>query len=159
MRMRYKVPMYMFGFLSPILVPLILIPWAERVIVLVTGDKLDQASRRLAGPNARDCGRIRIDGDARQAKNCALSAFRDKKPFRMRYQLWDISFVDATQEVSLVGAQDGHVYELSSWFGFSSAVFGEDVSSERCGEPVAFETRTLGSGKNRDMIECVRRRN
>jgi hypothetical protein len=158
MHMRYKIPLYVFLLLSPILVPLILIPWAERIIVLVTGDKLDQASRRLAGPNARDCGRIRFDGDARQAKNCTLSAFRDKKPFRMRYQLWDTSFVDATQEVSLVGAQDGHVYELSSWFGFSSAVFGEDVSSERCAEPVAFEARTLGSGKSTDLIECVRLR-
>ncbi len=106
----------------------------------MTGDKLNQASRRLAGPNARDCGRIRVDGDARQAKDCALSAFRDKKPFRMRYQLWDVSFVDATQEVSLVGAQDGHVYELTSWLGFSSAVFGEDVSSERCVERVGLSS-------------------
>jgi hypothetical protein len=161
MRMRYKLPLYVFLFLSPILVPVILVilsAWMERAIVLVAGDNLDQASRRLAGPNATNCGRTATDGDARRAKNCVLAAFRERRSFRVRYQLWDITYVDATKEVSLVGAPDGHVYELSSWFGFQSSTLGEDVSSQRCGEPIAFETRIDGSGEDRGMIECVWRR-
>ena len=76
----------------------------------------------------------------------------------MRYALWDISFVDATKEVSLVGAPDGHVYELTSWFGIQSGPFGEDVSTQQCGEPVDFEARELGVGKGTGVVQCIYRR-
>jgi hypothetical protein len=65
--------------------------------------------------------------------------------------------VDAGPTVSLVGAQDGHVYELS-FFGsaYGGSIFGDSVSTKRCNEPVAFETRTEMFGKNRGIVSCVR---
>jgi hypothetical protein len=115
----------------PIFVPFAIVPLADRAIVTITGDKLDRASKRLAGPNATNCGHVRFGSDARKASLCALTAFRDKKPFRVRYSLWDITFVDATKDVSMVGAPDGHVYELSSYYGFHSPASGEDVTTEQ----------------------------
>src|SRR5450432_3058602 len=111
MRMRYKVAAWALG-LSPILVPIIIVPLAERIIVTIIGDKLERASKMLAGPTATNCGHVPFGGDARKASTCALTAFRDKKLFRVRYSLWDISFVDATEDVSVIGAPNGHVYEL-----------------------------------------------
>jgi hypothetical protein len=185
MRMRYKLPMYLFLFLSPILVPLVLIPWAERVIVLVTGDKLDQASHRLAGPNAlilvpfagrsivwvtgdrldwatwrlasnaTNCGRVRFDDpDARQASKCVLSVVRERRPFRVRY---DMIGIDARPSISLVGAPDGRVYELSSSTSANVvAIFGESVSTRLCDEPVAFESLGELFRRSRGVISCAR---
>jgi len=151
MRTRYKFS------IGLVLLSLILVPFfspARPYIVWVTGDRMDWATRKLAGSNATNCGRVRgDDGDARQASNCALSAFRDKKSFRVRY---DLISTDAGPTISLVGAPDGHLYELSF---FSSAyggpIFGDRVNVKRCYEPVAFETRTEMFGKNRGIVSCV----
>ena len=158
MRIPYLLGIGALGLLSPILLPFVVIPPVEKAIVSVIGDKLERASRQLAGPGAKDCGRVHFNGDGRAASNCALGAFRNKNPFRVRYALWDVSFVDASKEVSLVGAPDGHVYELTSWFGVQSGQFGEDVTSQRCGEPVDFEARELGAGKGIGVMQCVYRR-
>jgi hypothetical protein len=141
--------------LSLILVLAGLTSFARPYIVWVTGDRLDWANRKLAGSSARNCGRVYArDGDARRPTDCALSAFRDKKPFRVRY---DLIGIDAGPTVSLVGAPDGRVYELSFLSSaYGGSIFGESVRTERCQEPVAFVTRTEMFGKNIGVISCVR---
>jgi hypothetical protein len=140
--------------LSLILVLAGLTSFAHPYIVWVTGDRMDWASRKLAGSNATNCGRVHsADVDARHASNCALSAFRDKRPFRVRY---DLIGVDAGPTVSLVGAQDGHVYELSFLSSaYGGSIFGGSVETKRCDEPVAFGTLSEMFAKSRGIISCV----
>src|SRR6266436_2062015 len=115
-----------------------LVPFAGRSIVWVTGDRLDWATWRLAS-NATNCGRVRAeDRNAGQTSNCVLSAVRERRPFRVRY---DMIGIDASPSISLVGTPDGHVYELSSSVSADVvAIFGESVRTRRCEEPVAFES-------------------
>jgi hypothetical protein len=154
MQTRYKLLVGALWLLILYLMFPFLSPFASGPIVWVTGDRLDWASRRLAGWNAKNCGHVPADGDAREASNCVLSALRDKKPFRVRY---DLMSVDADPAVSLVGAPDGHLYRLSfesTPFGGSS-IFGSSVSTARCQEPVAFYP-FRDMGKERGMISCSR---
>jgi len=138
---------------SPILIPVV-IAIVERPVVWAVGDKLEHASRRLAGPGSRDCGSGTSSSDTLQASNCAVASFQQKRPFRVRYTSWRFN-VDAGEQVSLVGAPDGKVYKLSTWYGNYSGAFGEDVSTERCVEPVVFEPHPDASGENTGIIDCV----
>jgi hypothetical protein len=121
-------------------------------VTWVTGDRMDWASRKLAGWDARNCGHVPADGDAREASTCVLSAFREKRSFRVRY---DLVGVDAGPTVSLVWAPDGHIYRL---FFLSHPVggpiFGTSVHVKRCQEPVVFEKLTDVSIVDRGMITC-----
>jgi hypothetical protein len=57
-------------------------------------ENLDRFLRKLAGNEAIDCGQVSIDGPTLPASDCALKAFRAKKPFFVRYTLQGIdSFV------------------------------------------------------------------
>jgi len=124
----------------------------------VTGDRIDWASRRLAGWNARNCGRVHADGDAREASSCVLSALRDGRSFQVRF---DLLGADAGPTVSLVGDGDGHVYHLfflshpvgGSFFG-GDTIFGSRVDVKHCQEPIVFEKLTDQSGLDRGRIRC-----
>jgi len=84
-------------------------PAASGPLVRLIGDKLDWKSRRLAGWSATDCGRVEPNADGTKASACVLKAFQDKKPFRVRYDLMSIDEVTAH---AIVGARDGHVYQI-----------------------------------------------
>jgi hypothetical protein len=43
--------------------------------------------RRLAGNGAIDCGRVALGKDATSTNECALAAFRAKRPFFVRYEV------------------------------------------------------------------------
>ena len=127
--------------------PLLPITW-------VTGDRMDWASRHLAGRKERNCGRVPAGGDAREASSCVLSAFRDKESFRVRY---DLIGVDAGPTVSLVGARDGHLYRLSFLsHPVGGPIFGGSLDVKRCQEPVVFEKLMDLSMEDRGMITCNR---
>jgi hypothetical protein len=97
---------------------------------------------------------INMDPDARQASNCVLLAVRERRPFRVRY---DMLGIDASPSISLVGAPDGHVYEPSSSTSSDVvAIFGESVSTRRCEEPVAFESLGELFRRSRGVISCAR---
>ena len=133
----------------------ILIVGVQRWIVDAIGERIDWAGRRLAGKNARDCGRVSSDGDAREASNCVVTAVRERKAFRV---LYDVPDVDYVRKISLVGDADGHVYELYASSSGSSPVFGGDVEMKRCREPVTFGRRfDMWSSKDRGMIYCFGR--
>ena len=123
-------------------------------ITWVTGDRMDWTTRRLAGSGARNCGHVSAGGDAREASTCVLSAFHDRRSFRVRY---DLVGVDAGPTMSLVRTPDGHVYELSFLsHPFGGPFFGGDVNVRRCQEPVSFEKLTDLAAKDRGMITCHR---
>lgn len=125
--------------------PLLPITW-------LTGDRMDWATRRLSERGARNCGRVPTNGDAREASTCVVSAFGDRKSFRVRY---DLVGVDAGPTVSLVGVSDGHVYRLSFLsHPVGGSIFGGDVAVKRCQEPVVFERLMDISIKDRGMITC-----
>jgi len=132
----------------------LLSPFARRPIVWIAGDRLDWASRRLAGWNTQNCGWVPADGDAREAANCVLSAVRNRTPFRVRY---DLVSVDAGATLSLVGTPDGRVYQLSYLSRpFGGSIFGDDVATTRCKYPIAFHPFNDMGGRDRGMIGCIR---
>lgn len=153
MRKRYTL---LVGALSLIFLYLLLalaIPAASGPIVWLVGDKLDWESRRLAGRNARNCGRVPIEADAREAYDCVVSAFRDKRPFRVRYET---SNVDEASAVGIVGADDGHIYHLGFLGGsFDGGVnfLRQKVKVWRCPEPINFHKETAWR-KDREIITC-----
>lgn len=48
-------------------------PLASGPLVWIIGDKLDWESRRLAGWNARNCGRVSVDADGGKASRCGIT--------------------------------------------------------------------------------------
>jgi hypothetical protein len=125
--------------------PLLPITW-------VTGDRMDWAIRRLAVWNTRNCGRVQVGGDAREASSCVLSAFHEKSSFRVRF---DLLGVDAGPTVSLVGDSNGHVYQLSFLSTpVGGSIFGGRVDVKHCQEPIVFEKLGDLSGLDRGMIRC-----
>ena len=73
------------------------------------GDRLDREARWLAGWRSVDCGRIRLRNDANPAIDCALYAFRERRPFRVRF---DLQGVDSSPSQGVVFTPSGEVFEL-----------------------------------------------
>ena len=129
------------------------VPAVSGPIVWAIGDKLDWESRRLAGRDARDCGRVPIGAEAREASECVAQAFRDKKPFRVRY---DTMSVDEASAVSIVGAADGHAYHLRFLGGSPDgqvSLLGQTVKNWVCPEPINFHMETVWPN-DRAIITC-----
>jgi hypothetical protein len=87
--------------------------WRSRVEVVAIhtlGDAWEQQSRRLSGSRAIDCGRVRVRGNPKAATECALKAFHEGKPFRVRY---DLQGIDSDVSAGLVYTPDGKLYGLA----------------------------------------------
>jgi hypothetical protein len=143
----------LIGVLFLILIAFSILP-VSNPIVLVMGDKLDRDSKRMAGRNAMDCGRVPIGGDAREASNCVLSAVGDKRPFRVRYET---TSSDQASAVGLIGARDGHIYHLFFLGGAPDGrvhFFTQSVWVTRCPEPIVFH-KQLDWGRDSGMITCL----
>lgn len=101
----------------------------------LTDDRLEQESRKLAGMDAVDCGRVPIAGDPKAASHCALAAQNKGKPFRVRY---DIQGIDSFLAVAVVRTPIGTVSVLQ----YDSDPSGGGrrgpgvIDSWRCPEPV-----------------------
>ena len=122
-------------------------------IFWVIGDKLDWESKRLAGWNAKDCGRVANKGNAGKASDCALGAVQEHKPFRVRYETYSI---DETSAFAIVGSPDGHLHHLGFLGGSPDGAVNllhQNVRIWRCREPIGFhDERDLGV--DRGMIPC-----
>jgi len=122
-------------------------------IVWIIGDKLDWESRRLAGWNARNCGRVSYKHDGGMASECVVKAFRDKEPFRVRYETRS---VDEASAFAIVGARDGHLYHIAFLGGSSDggvSFFHQYITTWRCPEPVSFHKET-DWGRDRGLVSC-----
>jgi len=62
------------------------VPRATGPIVWLLGDKWDWESSGLAGWNARNCGSVGFNTDARHGSKCVMTSLRNKVPFRVRYE-------------------------------------------------------------------------
>jgi hypothetical protein len=96
---------------------------------------LDSESKRLAGAHAIDCGRVLLDGNPKAATNCALSAQKAGKPFRLRY---DLQGVDSEVALAIVRTPEGTVCRLlyDSDPSGGGRRGGGVVFSRRCPDPV-----------------------
>ena len=73
------------------------------------GDRLDREARWLAGWRSVDCGHIRLRSDANPAIDCALYAFREHRPFRVRF---DLQGINSSPSQGVVFTPAGEVVEL-----------------------------------------------
>ncbi len=128
-------------------------PIASGPIVWIIGDKLDWESRRLAGWNARNCGRVSYNADGGMASECVVKAFRDKAPFRVRYETISI---DEASAFAVVGGRDGQVYHIGFLGGSpdgSVDFFHQNITTWRCQKPISFH-KEADWGKDRGLISC-----
>ena len=73
-------------------------------------ERLSKAIRRLTGPEAEDCGRVRI-GETRTAVNaCTVRAFRNQRPFFARY---DRRGVDSSLAQLLIRTPAGEMFDVA----------------------------------------------
>jgi hypothetical protein len=87
--------------------------WTRRVEASALrsfGDAWERQSRKLGGPHAVDCGRVRIRSSPDSATQCALNAFHNGKPFRVRY---DLQGIDSNVSAGLVYTPEGKMYGLT----------------------------------------------
>jgi len=82
---------------------------AEAFALHTFGDAWERQSRKLSGPHAIDCGHVSYRGNLTGANECALKAFGQRKPFRVRY---DLRGLDSDISVGLVYTPDGKLYRL-----------------------------------------------
>jgi hypothetical protein len=83
-------------------------------------DEMERQARYLSGWRAIDCGHVRTDVDNNSteelralecANACTITAFRDRKAFRMRH---DVTTMDSTVHYGLIGTPRGEIYALKS---------------------------------------------
>ena len=106
---------------------------------------MEVSSRKLAGPDAINCGRVKIRKDPKVATDCALGAFKENKPFRVRY---DLHGIDSAVSEGLLRASDGKLYATSF---DGDPMGGGGISQERqrftsllCPQPFAVRVRENG---------------
>lgn len=73
------------------------------------GDAWESQSQKISGPHAINCGRVGVRGNPKVATECALKAFREGKPFRVRY---DLQGIDSNVSAGLVYSPEGKLYGL-----------------------------------------------
>lgn len=81
-----------------------------RPLSRLIGDRMDWESQFLAGLGSVNCGRVRINGDASPATQCALYANGEAKPFRVVYE---IQGYDSSVAGAVVRTPSGRMLFLS----------------------------------------------
>ncbi len=92
-------------------------------------DLLEERMTALA-PGAINCGRVGIRVDPHQASNCAMGAFKSKKPFQVRY---DLQGIDSSVAVGWVSTAAGAVIAIS-FDGDPAGRGGTSASRQRVNE-------------------------
>jgi len=79
-------------------------------VTSITGDSMDWHSKRLAGRDGINCGRVRVNGDPTAVTQCALKAQAEHRPF---WVVYNIMGFDSPVAGGVVRTPDGRVYGLS----------------------------------------------
>jgi hypothetical protein len=99
-------------------------------------DLLEQRMKELA-PDAVNCGRVGIRINPQKASNCAMDAFKSKKPFQVRY---DLQGIDSSVAVGWVGSANGKVIAISfdgdPMGGGGTSASRQRVNEKACPQPV-----------------------
>jgi len=110
------------------------------------GDDWERQSRKLSGPHATNCGRVGVRGNPKAATECALKAFREGKPFRVRY---DLQGIDSAVSAGLVYTPEGKLYGLD-FDGDPAGGGGTSWSRQRVGKmacPLPFQMYVNPNGR------------
>ena len=114
-------------------------------VIWAFGDVMDWDGRWLTGRNGIDCGRVRIGGDPHEATDCALTAQKQGRPFRVRY---DIQGIDSEVAGGIVRTSSGQLYALSFdgniAGGGNTTLLLQRVSKVPCPEPIHLWVNPLG---------------
>ncbi|HLH08539.1 MAG TPA: hypothetical protein VKW78_14965 [Terriglobales bacterium] len=105
----------------------------------ILGDPLDHEARRIAGPDAVNCGTSNgREDDTARVTGCISDAIGHHRGFRARFSYFAASSYGAE---GLAGAPNGPVYELV--LRLSPVFAGEEVSliRRRCPEPMRVAMR------------------
>jgi hypothetical protein len=102
----------------------------------IVGDSMDRESGRLMSRNGVDCGIVKVNGDPKAATDCALKAYADARPFRVRY---NIMGYDSAVAGGIVRTSSGELFALSfdgdpAGQGGTS-LFRETLSKTACPKP------------------------
>lgn len=101
----------------------------------IDGDGLDWHARALAGPMAKDCGRVPIYGDISMAVRCVFEEEAKGRPFRVRF---DLQGIDADVAAAFVRTPVGRRYELH-FVGTMTGRGGTSLFGQRVWEKVCQE--------------------
>ena len=114
-------------------------------------EAIDCVSRDLSGNEAVDCGRVRLLRNPKNANNCVIRAFNQRKPFRVRY---DQQGLDTLAARGIVMTPDGRLIEIgwasNTWL--ASAHIPSDtgyVDQHPCTQPARLKTNPQGE------LECI----
>jgi hypothetical protein len=113
-------------------------------------EAIDCLSRDLSGNEAIDCGRVRLLRNPKNANDCVIKAFNQRKPFRVRY---DQQGFDTLAARGIVMTPDGRLIEIG-WAGdtwLASAHTPSDtgyVDQHPCARPARLKTNPQGE------LEC-----
>ncbi len=99
-----------------------------------SSELLDSHIRAIAGPGARDCGRVQRKDSPKRATACALRAYKSRKAFYVRYDAKGISDSDVAS--AMAGDSSGKVYSL----GFDSMGMDTDHLPPGATMPDGFHT-------------------
>jgi hypothetical protein len=82
----------------------------EAMELTLFGDVWESQARKLSGRRAIDCGRVKVHENANLATECALKAFHEKSPFRVRY---DLRGIDSNVSAGLVFTPECKLYAIT----------------------------------------------
>ena len=112
------------------------------------GDQLDRQARSLAGWRSLNCGHVGLRGNANPAIDCALSAYRQGRPFRVRFDLQGLT----SPSEGVVFTPGGDLFELfydrrSADSLLTGYYINERLIARRCQRPVRLvvERETAGA--------------
>jgi len=83
---------------------LVIHPWED----IASSELLDTHIRELAGPGAKNCGRVRREDNPAQATSCARRAHKKHQPFFVRYD--PKGLVDSEIADGVAGDSSGNMY-------------------------------------------------
>jgi|SRR5579859_1106636 len=117
---------------------------ASRVSVGTLSPKLAKKLLKIAGPHALDCGTTDSFHPSESINNCALSAFRERKPFFVFYVT---AGIDSGDSIGFAGDSKGHLFNVNYSWSFSG---WDRVTVVPCPEPAKLR---LEDG---DVLTCSR---
>lgn len=90
---------------------------------------------QLTGPDAADCGLVKLGGDRTAAAACAQAALQEGRPFRVAFRIED---AEARSAIGLARRAGGSVMQVSyrgeDWGG-SQGVPSNTIEVEPCSNP------------------------
>jgi hypothetical protein len=112
---------------------------AEQWRTIWNGNLLERESRRIAGTDALDCGRVPSKSSPERLNNCIETARSTKRAFKSR---WELTAIDAEVEGGLFGTADGRVFHFQYLEGPHVPGYRK-IDIHECPAPIALKTNSV----------------